>query len=103
MVNKKEVLDEGSIISFETFRKIGSYEQSNLMEKEPSAFNGWVRIVKYKVTVEPIEESKEVLIDRLQKLWDECDNSHHWQPLQAVAKQLGYELQGYAGNKRIKK
>jgi len=100
--NKKETDVTSSIISFETFRQIGNYEQSNLIQKEPSAFNGWIRVRKYKVTVEPIEEPNEVITERLQKLWDECDNSHHRQPLKAVAKQLGYELQGDSGSKRKK-
>jgi hypothetical protein len=50
-----------SIISFETFRKIGSYEQSNLQSKDACCVNGIVNIRKYKVTIEPIEEPKEIL------------------------------------------
>jgi len=91
-----------SIISFETFRKIGSYEQSNLQSKDASCLNGVVRIRKYKVTIEPIEETKEILAERLQKLWDECDNWHHWTPLKTVAMQIGYELKGDAGSMRKK-
>lgn len=91
-----------SIISFETFRKVGTYEQSNLLSKEASCFNGNVSIRKYKITIEPIEESNEILAERLQKLWDECDNHHHWTPLKNVAKQIGYELQGNFGSARKK-
>lgn len=91
-----------SIISFDTFRKIGLYEQHNLQSKEPSCFNGNVSIRKYKVTIEPIEESNEVLAERLQKLWDECDNHHHWTPLKNAALQIGYELKGNAGSLRKK-
>lgn len=90
------------IISFETFRRIGSYEQSNLLSKEPSCFNGNVNIRKYKITIEPVEESNEILAERLQKLWDECDNHHHWTPLENASKQIGYELKGYSGNARKK-
>ena len=91
-----------SIISFETFRKIGSYEQSNLQSKDARCFNGVVSIRKYKVTIEPIEEPKEILAERLQKLWDECDNWHHWRPLKTAAMQIGYELKGDAGSMRKK-
>ena len=91
-----------SIISFETFRKIGSYDQSNLQSKYASCFNGVVNIRKYRVTIEPIEESKEILAERLQKLWDECDNWHHWTPLKNAALQIGYELKGVAGSMRKK-
>lgn len=83
---------------FETFREIAAYERNNLKQKEPSSFNGWVRIKRYRITVEEIEEPKEVLCERLQKLWDECDNSHQWESLKATAKNLGYELKGSAGN-----
>ena len=44
------------------------------------------------MTVEEIEEPKEVLIERLRKLWSECDNHHHWGPLKATAAELGIEL-----------
>ena len=91
-----------SIISFDTFRKIGLYEQHNLQNKEPSCFNGNVSIRKYKVTIEPIEEPNEVLAERLQKLWDECDNHHHWTPLKKAAMQIGYELKGNVGSLRKK-
>lgn len=91
-----------SIISFETFRKIGRYEQSNLQSKDASCFNGAVSIRKYKVTIEPIEESNDILAERLQKLWDECDNNHHWTPLKNAAMQIGYELKGDAGSMRKK-
>jgi hypothetical protein len=94
--------EENSIISFETFRKIGAYEQGTLQSHKPSCFNYEVSIRKYRVTIEPVEEPNEVLAERLQKLWDECDNHHHWQPLRGAAAQIGYELQGNAGSKRKK-
>ena len=89
-------------ICFETFRQIGPFEQNNLLKKDATCFNGMVNIHKYKVTIEPIEEPKEVLAERLQKLWDECDNSHNWTPLKEAAKEIGYELNGYAGSLRNK-
>lgn len=60
--------------------------------REPYVFNGIVGIRKWKVTAELIEEPKEVLIERLQKLWRECTNLHHMQPLRAEAAKLGIEL-----------
>ena len=101
--SKKTITDTNDdTISFETFRKIGSYEQSLLCSKEASCFNGKVSIRKYKITIEPIEESNEILSERLHKLWDECDNYHHLGPLKKVAEQIGYELQGCMGNSRKK-
>ena len=84
--------------SFETFKEIGSYEKYNLISKEPSCFNGIVNLRKYKVTIELIEEPNEIIQERLQKLWDECNNHHNWEPLQNMAKKIGYELKDKAGN-----
>ena len=91
-----------SSTSFETFRSIGSYEISNLTQKEPTSFNGDVRIKKYKVTIEEIIEPKEVYEKRIQELWDKCDNMHHYNPIQNIAKKLGYELKGRYGSKRVR-
>lgn len=94
--------EQNGTICFETFKQIGSYEQSVLQKKDATCFNGMVNIHKYKVTIEPIEEPKEILAERLQKLWDECDNLHHWTPLQEAAKEIGYELKGSFGSLRKK-
>lgn len=79
-------------VSFETFRNIGSYEKRQWTTNEPSCWNGVVAIQKYRVTIELVDEPKEVLAARLLKLWRECDNHHHWVPLAQAAKQLGIEL-----------
>lgn len=91
-----------STISFETFMKFGTYERMNLTSENPTCFNGIVSIQKYKITVEPIIDTSEVLAERLQKLWDEATNYHHWIPIQNEAKKIGYTLKGNAGNNRTK-
>ena len=78
--------------TIETFRNIGEYELLGLHNTEPSAFNGLVRIKKFRITVEEIEEPREVYIERLQKLGEECDNYHHVQPLRSEALKLKYEF-----------
>lgn len=97
-----EIIPEPTTISFETFSKIESYNISNLTKENPTCFNGDIRIEKYKVTIEKIDEPKEVYAERLQKMWDECDNHHHVQPLLNTAKQFGIELLGERGSKRKK-
>lgn len=77
---------------FETFRKISDYAIANLTEKHPSCFNGKVSIKRYRVIIEEVKEPKEVLAERLQKLWDECSNIHHRQPLLHEAAKIGYTL-----------
>ena len=62
------------------------------MSTSPSSFNGEVSIRKYRVTVELLDEPKEVLAERLLGLWRHCDNHHHVDPLRAEARKLGIEL-----------
>jgi len=79
-------------IVFETFRELGSFDVGRLSDDKPSCFNGKVAVRKYRVTIEEIEEPKEVLANRLLKLWHEEDNHHHWQPLKWTASKIGVEL-----------
>jgi len=72
--------------------KIDGYTKRNLRNDAPTCFNGMVRIRKYKVTIELVDEPIEVIRTRIQKMWDECDNHHHWEPLKAEAKKYGLEL-----------
>ena len=97
-----EVIPETTTISFETFSEIGTYEINNLTRENPTCFNGMVRIKKYKITIELIEESKDVYAKRLQKLWDESDNHHDSQPIESTAHKFGIQLQGSRGSKRKK-
>ncbi|MEK6879597.1 MAG: hypothetical protein AABY22_08320 [Nanoarchaeota archaeon] len=57
------------MISFETFSRIGDREIQDMKQNQPSCFNSTVRILKYKVTCELIEEPKEVYAERLNKIW----------------------------------
>ena len=90
-------------IQFETFREMGNYEVSTLKQDAPSSFNGIVRVKKYLVTVEEIAEPKEVIAERLQKLWEEGDNMHHYGQIQSMADKLCIKLSGSFGSKRGKK
>jgi sensor histidine kinase regulating citrate/malate metabolism len=90
-------------IEFETFRYITDYDVYNLKLTNPSSFNGHVRIHKFKVTVELIEESEEVYNERIQYLWDHCDNHHQLIAIQQKARELNYTLIGNSGSKLTKK
>lgn len=87
--------------SFETFKGLGDYETYNLKVDKPYVFNGSVSILKYKVTIEVVEESKEVYTERLQKLWDVCDIPNNFQALKEQASELGIWLTGRAGSKKL--
>lgn len=77
----------------ETFRE-PSYDLDKLVRYNgaPSCFNGQVSIRKYRVTAELIEESDDVLRERVRKLWRECENCHHYSLLSGVAALLGIAL-----------
>lgn len=89
---QSEPQPEPKTMVFETFLQIGSYEIGNMKRDDPSCFNGNVSVKRYRVTIEEIEDPDDVIRARLQKLWDECDNHHHREPLRAVAKRYGLEL-----------
>lgn len=84
----------------ETFSRPSQWQLNSMAMDQPSSFNGNVQIRRYRIVAELIEEPHEVLCERLQKLWDECDNHHHYAPLAAEAGRLGYTLQGQFGSKR---
>lgn len=87
----------------ETFREVSNYTVGNLQDKEPSCFNGCVSVEKYRITIERIDEDREVICARLEKLWRESDNHHDLQPLRAKAAKYRYEFTGQWGQDRKKR
>ena len=77
---------------FETFRRISSYEIGSMTRNCPTCFNGSVEVKRYRVTIEEIEEPDDVIRERLQKLWDECNNYNNRDPLRSVAMRYGLDL-----------
>lgn len=96
---KESGLERFEKIEIETFRPFDSYIRRLAVQPEPFVFNGEVRVRRYRITVEEIESPVEVLAERIQALWDEADNHHHWTPLRNAAKEIGYELVGSPGLK----
>jgi hypothetical protein len=80
-------------IVLETFQELGSYDLSRLEQSYPSVGNGNVRVRRYRVTVERIDESVDVIHARLLKLWHASDNHHEWSPLRAEAAKYGLTLE----------
>ena len=86
---------------FEMFGSPGwTLDSIVLAKQKPNAFNGEVDILKYRITVEVVNEPVEAYQERLQKLWDECDNHHHVGPLETMATIFGYRLELPWGTKR---
>lgn len=101
---KQEILEpiEPTKVEFETFQRIGSYQVNQLKMDEPSCFNGDVRVRKYRIAVELVDEPPEIVGARIQAMWDACENLHHWEPLKNAARKVGWTLKGEAGNKKKK-
>lgn len=87
----------------ETFRDPRGYTLDGLVQNEPSAFNGHVRVHRFRVSVELIPEPDEVIHDRLEKLWVESDNHHDCVPLEYAAHKIGYAFNGKFGEKAPKR
>lgn len=63
-------------------------------EMPTDAINGNIKIERYRVTVEKIEEPIEVLRARLLKLWRTDEhNPHHYEAFQHWAEKLGMDFQ----------
>ena len=75
----------------ETYRKPDAYVVDVLMRKDPFVFDSEVSVRRWRVTFEAIEEPVEVLMERIEKLRRETQNHHHWRPLHAAARELGFE------------
>ena len=99
--SKTKIKDNYPIIE-ETFTDISGYYIHTMIKNKPTCFNGNVSVERYRITVERIKESTEVYSERLNKLWAECDNYHHWGPLQIKAKELGVILIGERGRDKNK-
>lgn len=77
--------------SFDTFGCPGD-QIKRLLVAEPTAFNGLVRVERYRVTIERIEEPEDVIKARLQELLDlpgHIDKNKH---VRKAAAKLGIKL-----------
>ena len=77
---------------FETFQQPDCFLLRGLERPVPDVFNGQVHVRRWRVTVEPVEESDGEIYAWLLDLWERSCNMHEWEPLRAAAKALGREL-----------
>ena len=78
--------------SFETFRNMSeNYWKNSLKQDKPSSVNS-LSYRKYKVSIELIEETSEVLIERLLDLLSKTTNHYHASPIKSELRRLGYEI-----------
>lgn len=90
MAKRKAPEGDNKEIQLETFNPPGRWSLRE--QREPSCFNGIVEVVRYRVSVERIEEPDEVIRARIGALWNASDNHHHWTPLQRVGARYGMTL-----------
>jgi hypothetical protein len=76
----------------ETFSDNLTHVLNGLDGSGPRVWNGVVSVRRYRVTAELIEESDDVIRERLRVLWRTSDSHHHRDPLRAAARRLGLEL-----------
>ena len=62
------------------------------VEKEPSCFNSVVSVRRYRVTIEEIDEPREVIAARVLQLIHDCDNLHHYDPLKVAASKYDLDV-----------
>lgn len=80
-------------VSFETYRELGPFQLDNLRCEAPSVGNGDVRVVRYRVTVERIEEPFEVIAERVRALYRAESNWHRQDALTGYARKHGIDLE----------
>lgn len=66
----------------------------------PTVHNGILNFRRYQVTIELIDESHEVLVERLEYLWATCLNMANAETLRNAAKALDLQLTGDWGREK---
>lgn len=96
----KRPADE-EFVSFEVF-SFPHYALTSLRDHraQPFCFNGMVGFERYRVTVERIKESPDILFERLVELWETSDNFHDAESLKEAAKRLGRSFSASFGSRR---
>lgn len=79
---------------FGTTDELRANDPPSYLCPEPSAFNGAVRVIRYRMTIERIDEPVEEVRDRLRRMWRRHTNHHLVAPLKAMGQRLGIDLRG---------
>lgn len=90
MKQKSKKEDERIVI--ETFHRPPGYIIADVQQETPSLFNSMLRVRKWRVTIEPIDESDEVIRERLIVLWLNSSSHHDTSILLEAAKGMGLDL-----------
>ncbi len=79
-------------LEIETFWSPVKLAKELELNSRPNIHAGALHFRKYMVTVELVEESYEILTERMQYLWDRCTCMKDAEILRTAAKALDYEL-----------
>ncbi len=77
------------ITQFETFKELDNYDKEEWARVKPSCHNRFLRITKYRVTIEEVDEPDEVIRDRIRQLWHGTTNHYHRDTLRSAAREYG--------------
>lgn len=94
LVKRLREIDEKFVptkIVFETFDKPYKQFIQIMTEENPFCRCGKVNVVRYRITVEEIEEPESVILDRIKKLTSEVNNVD-LKALKTAAEKYGVEL-----------
>lgn len=79
------------LFAVETFWPFSIFDLDRYSKcNKPEVFSGTVRARRYRMSVEEIVESDEVILERLLALWNGTHNIHHKEPLAYEAKKYGH-------------
>jgi hypothetical protein len=81
------------IAKIEVFGMPSEYALNSLGKTEPNVWNSKVNVKRYRITVEEIDESKEVIKERLLEMLKQRGHISHPQSIREEAKRLGIDLQ----------
>jgi hypothetical protein len=94
MAKRKEPKPTGPTfpVAFDFFGAPSYFDLMQYEGKSPSCFNGNVKVERYRVTFERVDEPDDLVRERLVALWRASDNHHHVGPLRAKAAKYGLKL-----------
>jgi len=99
-LKKEKAQPSSGAASYRLEKEFETYQHRSVVPngiKEPRVFNGMCLIRRYRVRVEEVVESDDILIERLRNLWDRqrelsATHSSNLQAMFEEAQRLGIEL-----------
>jgi hypothetical protein len=78
--------------TFQTFFPVGTHNIRDWTQSKPSSFNALIRVKKYRVTIEEVQEPEDVIIDRLVELYKNADSYRERAAIEDYAEACGFNI-----------